>query len=142
MIAYFDTSAFVPLLIDEPTSSVCRQVWSSSSTVVGTVLLMVEASAAIAQVNRLGRMNKREHTEATVSLEAIWSELTVIGIEEPMARRASELARTHSLRGYDTMHCAAAERLSGDDFVAVSGDHQLLAAWRALGVATVDTSSV
>ena len=36
------------------------------------------------------------------------------------------------------VHCAAAAQLDEPDLVAASGDRQLLAAWRELGIATYD----
>jgi hypothetical protein len=44
------------------------------------------------------------------------------------------------VRGYDAVHCAAAEQLSDEQVVAASGDRRLLDVWAALGVATFDTN--
>jgi len=38
------------------------------------------------------------------------------------------------------VHRATALAVAADDFVAVTGDQDLLRAWRALGLATVDTA--
>ena len=34
MIAYFDTSALVPLLIDEPSTSTCQELWEQADDVL------------------------------------------------------------------------------------------------------------
>jgi len=48
------------------------------------------------------------------------------------------LALTHGLRGNDAVHAATALALQEDGVVAVTGDRALLAAFGALGLATID----
>lgn len=57
-----------------------------------------------------------------------------VDVDEVLVHRAGVLADLHSLRGYDATQCASAESINDSDVVAASGDRQLLAAWRALGV--------
>jgi uncharacterized protein len=57
------------------------------------------------------------------------------------SRSSSAAAHRHGLRGYDAVHCAAALAVTEDDVVAASGDRDLLAAWRADGLAVVDTGA-
>ena len=47
MIVYFDTSAFVPLLVIEPGTSLARELWDSADEVVTTRLLYVEAAERV-----------------------------------------------------------------------------------------------
>ena len=54
MIGYLDTSAFIPLLIDEPTSEACRRFWDDADVIVSSRLLYVETAAALAQAGRMG----------------------------------------------------------------------------------------
>ena len=61
MIVYFDTSAFVPLLVAEPSSESCGRLWNEADDVVTTRLLYVESAAALAQALRMGRLTTREH---------------------------------------------------------------------------------
>ncbi|TQM14370.1 type II toxin-antitoxin system VapC family toxin [Pseudonocardia kunmingensis] len=140
MIGYLDTSAFVPLLVAEPSSAVCRRFWDSADAVVTCRLLYVETAAALAQAERMARLDRARHRRARDLLDDLWSELDVIEIDEPLARAAADAAHALGLRGYDAVHCAAAEQLSDDDLVAATGDHHLLAAWRERGVATYDTN--
>ncbi|AGJ78453.1 PilT domain-containing protein [Cutibacterium avidum] len=53
---------------------------------------------------------------------------------------ACTIAREQRLRGYDSVHCAAALSVCEDDSVAVPGDRALLTAWHDLGLNTVDTA--
>lgn len=140
MIGYLDTSAFVPLLIDERTSNACRRFWDDADVVVSSRLLYVEAAAALAQARRIRRLSQGTHVRARRRLDQMWSEMDVIEVDEQTVARAAELAQRLSLRGYDAVHCASAEQLDDDDVVAASGDHQLLNAWLEVGIATYDTN--
>lgn len=140
MIAYFDTSALLPLLIDEPTSPICERLWDDADDVVSVRIAYVEAAAAIAQARRLGRLTRSEQRDAAALLADKWEQLQVVDIDDTLVRRAGTLADAHSLRGYDATHCAGAESINDADLVAASGDRQLLAAWRALGMSTLDVN--
>lgn len=139
MICYFDTSAFVPILIDESSSSSCAELWNTAHDVVTTRLLYVETSAALARAQRSGRVSTPKLRTAQDALNELWPEFDVVELDGELSRRAAELALRCSLRGYDAVHCAAAEQLAGDnDLVAASGDKALLTVWRELGVPTAD----
>jgi uncharacterized protein len=131
MIAYLDTSAIVPLLIEQPGSARCRRIWDSAD---------VEAAAALAQAARLDRITDAQRAAATNLLDRAWAALDVLPVEESLVREAAALTVDFPLRGYDAVHCAAALRLADVGVTAVSGDQQLLAAWRNRGLAVVDTA--
>jgi predicted nucleic acid-binding protein len=140
LIAYFDTSALVPLLIDEPASSICERLWDDADDVVTVRIAYVEAAAAIARARRLGRLTRFQQREAVAFLDDKWEQFQVVDIDDTLVRQAGTIAYVHSLRGHDAMHCAGAESINDADVVAASGDHQLLAAWRALGMSTLDVN--
>lgn len=140
MILYIDTSAFVPLLIAEPTSDVCGELWDGADRVVTTRLSYIEAAAALAMAERLGRISAKEHRSGQDSLRVLWSELDVVELDAQLMRAAAELAEKHELRGYDAVHCAAACALD-DDVLGATGDVRLLSAWRHEGVSTIDTNA-
>ena len=140
MIGYLDTSAFVPLLIDEPTSEACRRFWNDADAIVSSRLLNVETAAALAQARRMGRLTEGQHLQVRPRLDQIWSEMDVIEVDEQVVTRAADLAHRLALRGYDAVHAASAEQLDDDDVVAASGDHRLLTAWMELGMSTYDTN--
>jgi uncharacterized protein len=138
VIGYLDTSAFVPLLIDEPTSAACRRFWDDADEVVSSRLLYVETVAALAQARRLGRLTDPAHRRSLQLLDQMWPEIDVAEVDELVVGRAASLADRLALRGYDAVRCASAEQLRSDDLVAASGDQRLLAAWAELGLATYD----
>ncbi|MEU4344800.1 type II toxin-antitoxin system VapC family toxin [Nocardia sp. NPDC023852] len=141
MIGYLDTSAFVPLLVGEPTSQACRRFWDDADAVVSNRLLYVETAAALAQAHRLRRLDDLAYSGCRRLLDQLWPQVEVIEIDEALMLRAAELADGCALRGYDAIHCSSAEQLDDPDLVAGSGDKRLLDAWRTLGVATFDTNN-
>jgi uncharacterized protein len=140
VIGYLDTSAFVPLVIDEPASAACRRFWDDADVIVSSRLLYVETAAALAQAQRMGRLSRDEQLHAGRRLDQMRLEMDVIEADEQVITHAAHLAHSLSLRGYDAVHCASAEQLDDDDLVAASGDQRLLAAWLKLGMATYDTN--
>lgn len=138
MIVYLDTSAFVPLLVAEPTSAGCRRLWDEADEVVTSRLLFVEAAAALAQARRLDRLTVRAHRAARQRLDELWSQMSVAEIDQALVESAAGLADRFELRGYDAVHCASAQQLNDHDVVAATGDRRLLHAWTELGLATYD----
>lgn len=140
MIAYLDTSAFVPLIVHQPGTAACREVWELADEVVSSRLLYVETAAALAQAHRLGRLTARRHTVALASLDRLWEAMEVVEIDADLAHRAATLAFEQGLRGYDAVHCASAERMADPELVVAAGDRRLLAALSAVGLDTIDVA--
>ena len=74
-------------------------------------------------------------------MDALYVEFEIVDVDDALVRRAGDLAHRFRLCGYDAVHCAAAAQLEEPDLVAASGDKQLLAAWRELGIATYDPAA-
>jgi predicted nucleic acid-binding protein len=142
VILYLDTSALVPLVIEEPSSTACAELWEAADHLVGTRLVYVEARAALAMAERLGRISARQFRSAADSVDRLWRALDVLELDSTLMTSAALLSRKHSLRGYDAVNCAAALAVSDTELVAASGDSRLLGAWRRAGVATADTGQI
>lgn len=141
MIAYFDTSAVVPLLIEEPTSAACRQLWNAADRVLSVRIGFVEAAAALSRAERTGRVSRADYSAALESLDELFQYVEIVELDDHLCRLAADLTDSQALRGYDAVQCAAALMSASDELVAVSGDARLITAWLALGVATADTSA-
>lgn len=141
MIAYFDTSAIVPLLLAEPTSDSCRDIWEGASKRVSSRLLYVEATAALEAAVRAGRISRPRSDDAFEKLEWLWQSIQVRELNEELMLDAAIWARHFGLRGYDSVHCAAAARLRQDGVVAASSDGRLTEAWSSLGLTVFNPSS-
>ena len=138
MIAYFDTSAVVPLLIAEPGSARAASLWDGADRVVSVRLLYPEARAALAQAERLGRLTAGQSRDAVTELDSLFEEIDLIEVDDGLARRAGELAEVRQLRGYDAVHLAAADRVRDPNVVVIAGDSALLDAAAAEGMAVAE----
>lgn len=135
MIAYFDTSAIVPLVVDEASTETCNRLWTESTRVVSVRLIYPEARAALAGAGRIGRLTRSQHNAVVLGLDSLIEEADVIEFSADIAKSAGELAERHGLRGYDAVHLAAALAVADDDLVLVTGDVELAGAAQAAGIA-------
>ncbi len=135
MIAYFDTSALVPLLVKESGSERASLLWNQADHVVAIRLVYVEGCAALAMATRLGRLNQSALPGAIRGLDQLYQQMDIVEVSDNLVRRAGALAEEFSLRGYDAAHLAAAETLSEAGIVLVAGDAPLALAAAALGLA-------
>ena len=140
MIAYFDTSAVIPLIIDEPSTPRCNQVWNEASRVLSVRLLYPEARAALARAHRMGHVTRAQVSRFVEELDDLMSDLDHVELTAQLAHTAGEHAQTHDLRGYDAVHLAAAESVLDDELVLVTGDGNLAAAGSRLGIAVAVTT--
>jgi hypothetical protein len=141
VIAYFDTSAVVPLLVQEPTTDQCTRLWDEATRIVSARLAYAEACAALARAVRVGRLTSAPMTAATAELDDVIEQVDFIEITAELARSAGQLAQKHGLRGYHAVHLAAAVSIADDDVVFVSGHTDLADAANATGLATAVPSS-
>lgn len=139
MIVYLDTSALVPLLVSEPASSACGELWDAADKILTTRLSYVEAVAALAMAARMGRITEEELRAGRAILDELWAGIDIIEFDDALARAAADCATRHGLRGYDAVHCAAALAVRDSTMVAASGDGSLLEAWRVEGCQVRDT---
>jgi predicted nucleic acid-binding protein len=138
VIAYFDTSAVVPLLIAEPGSARAASLWDGADRVVSVRLLYPEARAVLAQAERLGRLTAGQLRDAVTELDSLFEEIDLIEVDDGLARRAGELAEVRQLRGYDAVHLTAADRVRDPNVVVIAGDSALLDAAAAEGMAVAE----
>lgn len=69
-----------------------------------------------------------------IDFEAVFAEVTILGVDDVLAREAGVIADDLGLRGYDAVHLATALSTS-DEVVMVTWDEQLRAAAAAQGLA-------
>lgn len=141
MIVYFDTSAFVPLLVEEVGTPVATRLWRDATQAVSSRLIVVESAAAIAMGLRSGRLSDSEHDMLQENAARLRHDLTLVEAYADIVEDAAELAARHGLRGYDAMHLATATRVRARDVLFASGDRQLLQAGHEEGLTTLDTSA-
>lgn len=136
MIAYFDTSAFLKMVIAEPGSGTVAQAWTATTSIVVGRLLYPEARAALAAALRAGRVPPRQYPALRTRLDELWDDCAVIELTPAVAAAAGDVAEHDGLRGYDAVHLTTALRVMADVLVCADGD--LLQAARARGLAVID----
>ena len=141
MIAYFDTSALIPLLVEEFGTPTAVELWAAADERVSARLVQVEAPAALALAQRISRITRAQLADSLRSLDLLLGRLDLVEITASLTATAAGLAVSQQLRGYDAVHCAAALSVSSERLVAVAGDRDLLAAWHRLGLATADVGA-
>lgn len=141
MIVFFDTSALLPLVVEEPSTPLCQRLWEDADSVVVSRLAYVETAAALALAERVDRVTDEQVSSAWDSFLELWPQVHVVDADESVIETAAGLTRPHGLRGYDAVQCASAVAIADEETVAASGDRRLLDAWGRLGVAVANTAA-
>ena len=141
MIVYFDTSAIVPIIIEEPTSSIASRLWDEADRVVSSRLVYAEGRAALAMARRMDGVDDDELRVAVEDFEAVHQQLDIVEVTESLVRDAGSLAEQFALCGYDAVHLASAQLVHDPEIVFAAGDKNLLKAAQALGLATSNLQS-
>jgi predicted nucleic acid-binding protein len=92
--------------------------------VATSIVSYPEGRAALAAARRARRLDAGAYSRALDDFEATQAELLGVGIDEPLARHAGDLAEELKLRGYDAVHLATALAL-GADTTLVTCDKEL-----------------
>lgn len=122
-IVYFDSSALVRLLVDEPGSQLAADLWTSCDAAVASRLAYPEVRAALAAAHRSRRLRSADLTRAEVTWERIWSAMWMVEMTDVITRHAGQLAGQHALSGADAVHLAS--------LLAVGPGVTVMAAWDA-----------
>lgn len=115
---FWDSSAIVPLLVEEPTSQALRAEVESGSAMVVWWATAVECVSAIARRERESP-GAREMATALATLEGLeasWLEVPPAGAVRADARR---LVRVHDLRAADAFQLAAARAVADGEPAAL-----------------------
>jgi predicted nucleic acid-binding protein len=138
MIVYFDTSALVKRYVEEAGSPEVHGLLDDNAIVPGSAIItQVEMAAAFQRVAQLKNASKARITEAWHNFREDWNVFTCIQVSEALVAMASQIAFDYKLRGYDSLHLAAAwswqEKLALPVTLA-SFDRELWLAGRQAGV--------
>jgi predicted nucleic acid-binding protein len=112
MITYLDTSSLVKLYVEEKESIDIEKLVASSEVVSTSIVAYAEARAAFARRYREKAFTPKEYNRIKEFFEQDWSNYLVLILSGDMTRNAGNLAEKHALRGFDSIHLAAAITLS------------------------------
>ena len=134
---YLDTSAWMKLYAPEAESALVERMIAQSARCTSHQITYVEMRAAFAKAWRMGRIDPRAKATAIAGFETDWRTCDVMDTTELIIRRAGDLADRFGLRGYDSVHLAAAEVIAlllPERLTFVCSDDRLNDAAAALGM--------
>jgi predicted nucleic acid-binding protein len=108
LICYLDSSALVKRYLTEPGSLQIREIIENAEALGTVVISRAEIVAALGKAVRLGALTREIAEEARRALQIDWRDFARIAVSEYLVDRASDLAWTYGLRGYDSVQLAAA----------------------------------
>lgn len=103
---FWDSSAIVPLLVEEPRSDAARRLYAADADAIAWWGTVVECASAIARLEREGVLPGATSAFARLdALAASWSEIEPVDDVRETARR---FLRVHPFRAPDACQLAAA----------------------------------
>jgi len=136
---YFETSAFVKLLVAETGSKTALHAWRGGFHVHASPLLFVEARASLASARRGRRLTAEQFAEAKGALRAMRADVNEVHVDVEVLAHAEDLAEREALRGYDAVHLASSLFAGAD--VLVTADAALIEAGERCGLTVIDARS-
>ena len=137
MIGYFDSSAFVKLLLDEPQSELAHLFWNDCESIASSPLAFVEVAAALAQARRTQRIRAGVHRQLETEWTDAWMAVSTVDLTQERTITAGQLAVAHGLSGADAVHLASALAIGREHVVMTVFDRRLHQAALDEGLATV-----
>jgi len=130
-LVYFDSSAFVKLVVEEEGSELAAAMWDGSDAVVASRLAYPEVRAALASAGRNHDLDEEGLQSAEQSWEPYWAATRPVELTSAVERHAGDLARLHALRGADAVHLASALAVGDTELIIAVWDRRLHAGARA-----------
>jgi hypothetical protein len=118
-VKFWDSSAVVALLIDEPAHRSARSLLENDPSMIAWWATPIECVSAIARRERDQSMTPVEASDAISQLQALSREWSEVLATDAVRNIAQRVLRVHSLRAADSQQLAAA-------IVAAEGEPQML----------------
>ncbi|MDH3422502.1 MAG: type II toxin-antitoxin system VapC family toxin [Gemmatimonadota bacterium] len=110
---FWDSSAIVPLLLEQPSTARCRALLDEDPDIVAWWGTSVECASAVARVRREGHLRAADEAAALRILERLRQGWYEVLPGESVRGLALRTLRLHSLRSADALQLAAALEWSG-----------------------------
>jgi predicted nucleic acid-binding protein len=114
-VKFWDSSALLPLLVDEPRGDGLRQLLAEDPVVVAWWSSRVEMASALARREREGLLTDPAATAAFASLQRLAQSWEEVVPGDPVRSTAIRLLRAHALRAADSLQLAAAIVTAGGE---------------------------
>lgn len=121
---FWDSSALVPLLVEEESTARVRGLYLDDTTVLTWWGSNVECASAVARLERQGALSVNDASGAIRRLDALTTSWHHVEPGDALRETAKRLLRVHDLRGADSLQLAAAVlaadgRTAGLEFVCL-----------------------
>ena len=133
-LVYFDASALVKLVVNEPGTDLAADLWDGCDAALSSRLSYPEVCAALGAAVRNRDLSVRQARAASGAWERFWASVRPVELTRAVERRAGELARRHALRGADAVHLASCLAIDSADLVVAVWDRRLHAGALAEGL--------
>jgi hypothetical protein len=104
---FWDTSALVPLLAEEPATPSAQRLYGEQPAIVWWATV-VECASAIARLEREGALTAAQTADAFGRLDALRASWIEIEAGDEVREVAHRMLRVHALRAADALQLAAA----------------------------------
>ncbi len=123
---FWDSSAIIPLCIDEPQSKVIKDILKKDASMAVWWSSIVECHSAFARLRRDKVLKHSEEDQVRRLLSILADAWTEIDPSEDIRNQASRLLLLHPLRAVDSLQLAAAlawagKTPTGNGFVCLDG---------------------
>ena len=112
---FWDTSAIVPVLLDEPSSPRTRALAYDGTELAVWWATLVECVAAISRRERHGELDVDQVTLARTTLGALVSRWTEVPPSDGIRKSAQRMVSVHEIRTADAFQLAAALAASDNE---------------------------
>jgi len=128
MVRFWDTSALVPLVVEEAASKACRRLLRDKATVAVWALTRTEMTSAAWRRARAGDLDLAAMPRVLARIAALASHWTEITDVDLVRDRAERLLGQHALRAADALQLGAALMLTRErprNYELVTADGEL-----------------
>lgn len=112
---YWDSSALVVLLVDQPHSVRLRELYEEDPEIVTWTLSEVEIRSALQRLGRESAVDERSLQLGMQQADALWRRVFAVTAIEAVKARAKRLLGVHPLRAADALQLGAAIASCYDD---------------------------
>jgi predicted nucleic acid-binding protein len=113
-VRFWDSSAVVPLVLEEPASAACRRALRADPAMAVWALTRTEVVSAIRRREREGDLASPGVVTALGRIDTRASRWTEVDALEPVRQRAERLLGVHALHAADALQLGAALALFDD----------------------------
>ena len=133
-LVYFDSSALVKLLTEEPGTDLAAELWDGCDAAVASRLAYPEVCAALAAAARNHDLTEHELNTVEQTWGEYWAAIRPVELTTAVEQHAGRLTRSHALLGADAVHLASALAIGDYDLVMAVWHRRLHRGARSAGL--------